>query len=75
MFERIKEIIQDQLGVANLDNLTVDSSLTEDLDADSLDAVEIIMAIEEEFDVEIPDNAAEIFETIGDIMDYIESHQ
>ena len=74
MFEKVKSIISEQLSIDNVDSITLDTSLTEDLEADSLDAVEVIMALEEEFDIEIPDEDAENFKTIGDIVEYIESH-
>lgn len=74
MFERIREIIADQLGLDNADEITVTTSLVDDLEADSLDAVEIIMALEDEYDIEIPDEEAEEFKTIGDISKYIEEH-
>ena len=74
MFEKIKDIIVEQLGLDDVDSLSIETSLKEDLDADSLDAVEVIMALEEEFDIEIPDEDAENFKTIGDIVEYIESH-
>ena len=61
MFEKIKEIIAEQLGVDNLDEITMEASLMDDLEADSLDAVEIIMALEDEFGIEIPDEEAENF--------------
>ncbi|MEG2787682.1 MAG: acyl carrier protein [Romboutsia sp.] len=75
MFEKIKEIIAEQLGIANLDNITPSTSLIEDLEADSLDAVEVIMALEDEFSIEIPDEEAEHFKTIGDISKYIEENK
>ena len=71
IFDKIKEIIVEQLGV-DVDGLTLESNLMKDLEADSLDAVEIIMGIEEEFDFEIPDEEAEKFQTIGDLVDYVE---
>lgn len=74
MFEKIKDIIVEQLSLDDADSLSMETSLKEDLDADSLDAVEVIMALEEEFDIEIPDEDAEHFKTIGDIVEYIESH-
>ncbi|EQK41792.1 MULTISPECIES: acyl carrier protein [Paraclostridium] len=75
MFERVREIIADQLGIDNLDSITLNTSLTEDLEADSLDAVEVIMALEDEFGIEIPDEAAEKFTCIGDICSFIEEHK
>lgn len=74
MFNKIVEIIVDQLGVEN-EGITMETSLMEDLEADSLDAVEIIMSLEDEFDMEIPDTAAENFKSIGDIVRYIESNK
>ena len=73
MFEKIKDIIVEQLDLEDADSLTMETSLKDDLDADSLDAVEVIMALEEEFDIEIPDDEAENFKTIGDIVEYIEA--
>ena len=75
MFERIRSIIADQLGVDNVEDLTLETSLKEDLDADSLDAVEVIMALEDEFGIEIPDEDAENMKTIGDICQYIEENK
>ncbi|MFR2553405.1 MAG: acyl carrier protein [Clostridioides difficile] len=75
MFEKIKEIIAEQLGVDNLDEITMEASLMDDLEADSLDAVEIIMALEDEFGIEIPDEEAENFKSIGDICKYIEENK
>lgn len=75
MFEKIKSIIADQLGIDNVDTITKNTSLTEDLEADSLDAVEVIMALEDEFAIEIPDEEAEKFKTIGDISKYIEDNK
>lgn len=72
VFEKIKEIIIDQLSLDEDREIAMDTSLMKDLEADSLDAVEIIMAIEDEFDVEIPDEDAEGFKTIGDIVRYVE---
>ena len=75
MFEKIRSIIADQLGVDNVEELTLETSLKEDLDADSLDAVEVIMAPEDEFGIEIPDEDAENMKTIGDICQYIEENK
>lgn len=71
-FDKIKQIIADQLALDNASVISLDTSLMKDLEADSLDAVEIIMAIEDEFDIEIPDEEAEKFQTIGDIVKYVE---
>ena len=70
-FEKIKSIIVEQLSVDE-SSVTVDTNLMKDLEADSLDAVEIIMAIEDEFDIEIPDEDAEKFQNVGDIVKYVE---
>ena len=71
MFEKIKAIIVDELGV-DAGDVNPSSSLAEDLGADSLDAVELIMAIEEEFDIEIPDEVAGGMKTVQDLISYIE---
>ena len=73
--QKIQKIIATHLGIENVSSLTRDTSLMDDLDADSLDAVEIIMAIEDEFNIEIPDEMAESIKTIGEIIDYVEEHQ
>lgn len=73
IFEKIKEIIVEQLG-ADADTITMNTHLMKDLEADSLDAVEIIMAIEDEFEIEVPDEDAERFQTIGDIVRYVEDN-
>ena len=70
VFEKVKEIIVEQLGVAE-NAVTEEASFIDDLGADSLDIVELIMALEEEFDIEIPDSDAEKVVTIGDVVDYI----
>ena len=73
-FDKIKEIIVDQLGVDE-DSITMDTNLIKDLEADSLDAVEIIMAIEETYDFEIPDEEAEKFQTVKDLVEYVEDNK
>ena len=73
IFEKIKAIIVDRLGVSE-DKITYETSFQEDLGADSLDIVELVMAIEEEFDIEIPDADAEKVATVGDVVDYIKDH-
>lgn len=75
VFDKVKEIIIDQLGLDADTEITPETSLMADLEADSLDAVEIIMALEDEFDVEIPDEEAEKFKNIGDIANYIEANK
>ena len=74
VFEKIKGLVVDQLDV-EADKVTEDASITEDLGADSLDVVDLVMSIEEEFDMEIPDDAVENIKTVGDIVKYIESNQ
>lgn len=73
MFEKVKKIIVEQLGVEE-DEITMESSFIDDLGADSLDIVELIMALEEEFDLEIPDSEAEKISTVGDIVEYIKNN-
>ena len=73
IFDKIKEIIAEQLGVEE-DVITADTNLMKDLEADSLDAVEIIMAIEDEYDIEVPDEDAEKFQTVTDIVKYVEDN-
>ena len=72
IFDKIKEIIIEQLQVEESE-VTMDTNLMKDLSADSLDAVEIIMAIEDEFDIEVPDEDAEKFQTVSDIIGYVEA--
>jgi acyl carrier protein len=71
--ERVKKIIVEQLG-ANADEVTAESAFVDDLGADSLDTVELVMAFEEEFDIEIPDEDAEKIATVGDAVKYIDEH-
>ena len=72
--ERVKKIIAEQLGVEE-DEVTPEASFVEDLGADSLDTVELVMALEEEFDTEIPDEQAEKIQTVGQAIDYIKQHK
>lgn len=72
VFDKIKDIIVEQLDVEE-DAVTMEASITEDLGADSLDVVDLVMSIEESFDVEIPDEEVENIKTIGDIVKYIEN--
>ena len=74
MFEKIKAIVVEQLGVKE-DKVVPEASIIEDLGADSLDVVELVMALEEKFGIEIADEDAEKIHTIQDIIDYIESKQ
>lgn len=73
ILEKVKGIIVEQLGVADT-AVTMEASFIDDLGADSLDIVELVMAIEEEFDIEIPDNDAEKVVTVGDVVDYIKEN-
>ncbi len=72
--QRVKEIIVEQLGIEE-DEVTPKASFIDDLGADSLDTVELIMAFEEEFDVEIPDEEAEKIVTVKDAIDYVKQQQ
>ena len=73
VFEKVKSIIVEQLG-ATESSVTMEASFIDDLGADSLDIVELIMALEEEFDTEIPDEDAEKVVTVGDVVEYIKDH-
>ena len=73
LVEKVKQIIAEQLGVEEAE-VTPSSSFIDDLGADSLDTVELVMALEENFDLEIPDEAAEKIRTVQDAVDYIEKH-
>jgi len=73
VFEKVKAIIVEQLGVDE-DEVTMDASFIEDLGADSLDIVELVMALEEEFDMVIPDEDAEKIRTVGQAVKYIQDH-
>ena len=73
ILEKVKAIIVEQLGVADT-AVTMEASFIDDLGADSLDIVELVMAIEEEFDIEIPDSDAEKVVTVGDAVDYIKEN-
>ena len=75
MFEKVRSIVSEQLSIDNPDTITLETSLTEDLEADSLDAVEVIMALEDEFGIEIPDEEAEHFKTVNDICKFIENNK
>lgn len=73
IFEKVKKIIVEQLGVEE-DEIAMEASFIDDLGADSLDIVELIMALEEEFDLEIPDNEAEKITTVSDAVEYIKNN-
>ena len=73
IIEKVKQIISEQLGVEEAE-VTPSASFVDDLGADSLDTVELVMALEEHFDIEIPDEDAEKIRTVQDAIDYIEKH-
>ena len=72
--KRVSEIVAEQLGV-DITEVTLDASFIDDLGADSLDTVELVMALEEEFGVEIPDEDAEKITTVKEALEYIQQHQ
>ncbi len=74
IFEKVKEVIIEQLAVED-DSVKLDTSFIDDLGADSLDIVELIMALEEEFDLQIPDSEAEKIMTVGDVVEYIKNNK
>ena len=74
IFEKVKEVIMDQLAAED-DAVKMETSFIDDLGADSLDIVELIMALEEEFDLQIPDNEAEKIMTVGDVVEYIKNNK
>ena len=74
VFEKVKELIAEQLDV-DASKITMDTDFMKDLEADSLDAVEIILGVEDEYGIEIPDEAAENFTKVGDIVNYIEANK
>ena len=71
VFDKVKQILAEQLD-ADADEMTMDTNIANDLKADSLDVVELLMSIEDEFDVEIPDEEIENIKTIGNLVDYIQ---
>ena len=73
ILEKLQSLIADQLGVSGA-SITMDTNFEEDLGVDSLDIVELSLALEEEFDIEIPDEEVENIKEVGDIVKYIESH-
>ena len=75
IFERVTEDIGEQLGIEDLDTITMETTFIDDLGADSLDIVELIMALEEEFDMEIPEAEAEKITSVGDAVEYIKANQ
>ena len=73
IFDKVKDILVDQLDVEE-EKVTMEASIVDDLGADSLDLVDLVMPLEEEFDVEIPDEQVENIKTVGDIVKYIEDN-
>ncbi len=73
VFEKIVDILAEQLDIENKNNITMDSELVDDLGADSLDSIDIVMSVEDEFGIEVPDEVIENIKTVADIVDYIES--
>ena len=71
--DKVRQIIMEQLGVT-AEQVTLEASFIDDLGADSLDTVELVMALEEEFDIEIPDEDAEKLRTVQDALDYLKKH-
>lgn len=73
-FDKVRDIVVEQLG-SEADEVTLESTFIDDLGADSLDIVELIMAFEEEFNVEVPDEAAEKIKTVQDVVNYIDQNK
>jgi acyl carrier protein len=73
IFEKVRDFVIEQTGCAP-DDVTLDSSLVDDLGADSLDLVELVMSVEEEFDIEIPDDEAMKLKTVGAVVEYIKAN-
>ncbi len=74
VFEEVRQILMDQLDVSE-DDVTTESEIIDDLGADSLDLVDIVMTLEDEFEVEIPETSIEDIKTVGDLVDYIENNR
>lgn len=75
LYEKVRDVIAEQLGVEDLDTISMETTFIDDLGADSLDVVELIMAFEEEFDIEIPETEAEKIVSVGDVVEYIKNAQ
>ena len=73
VLEKVKAILSEQFDVEE-DSITPDTSIAEDLDADSLDVVDLLMSIEDEFEIEVPDTEVENIKTVSDLVKYIEDH-
>ena len=74
VFEKIRKILSEQLEIEE-DDITLDSNIVEDLGADSLDLVDLVMSVEEEFEIEVPDEEIENIKTVGDVVNFIESNK
>ncbi len=74
-FERIRGFLAEQLSIDDLDSITLESNLIEDFDADSLDVVDMVMTLEDEFGIEIPDEAISEMRTIGDVVRYVDANK
>lgn len=74
VFEKVKNILAEQLDIENEELITMESLLAEDLGADSLDSIDIVMSVEDEFKIEVPDEVIENMTTVGDIVNYIENN-
>ncbi|MCI9112335.1 MAG: acyl carrier protein [Eubacterium sp.] len=74
IFEKVKEILAEQLDIENEASITMDSLLIEDLGADSLDSIDIVMSIEDEFKIEVPDEVIENINSVADIVNFIENN-
>lgn len=74
VFEKVKEILAEQLDIENIDSITMDSLLVEDLGADSLDSIDIVMSVEDEFKIEVPDEVVENMTSVADIVNFIENN-
>ena len=73
VFEKMKKILAEQLD-ADIDNITMETDIADDLGADSLDVVEMLMSIEDEFEIEIPDEKIETLKTVGQVVEYIQEN-
>ena len=73
VFDDVKEILAEQLDL-NIDDIELNSNLTDDLGADSLDAIDIVMSVEDQYSIEVPDETIEAMKTVEDIVNFIETH-
>ena len=73
-FARVRDILAEQLDIEDKNRITMDSDILHDFEADSLDVVDMIMTLEDEYGVEVPDEAIETMHTVGDVVRYIEAH-